>query len=122
MRDAIASASAVAAALLLAGCAAGPFDWLFGSKPPPPTPLPPIAAPADGRVVGAAAALLPAGGAAGPFDGLFGSKPPPPTPLQPIATPIEVRVVWQASVGRGAGAVFTPAPAGGPGGAAAPPR
>ncbi len=52
MRGAIVSTSAaVAAALALAGCAGGPFDWLFGSKPPPPTPLQPIATPIAVRVV-----------------------------------------------------------------------
>jgi outer membrane protein assembly factor BamB len=53
MRDAIASASAVAAALLLAGCAGSslnPLDW-FGSKAPPPAPLQPISTPIEVRVV-----------------------------------------------------------------------
>ena len=52
MRGAIASTSAaLAAALALAGCTSGPFDWLLGSKPPPPAPLQPISSPIEVRVV-----------------------------------------------------------------------
>jgi outer membrane protein assembly factor BamB len=47
----VATAAAVAAALALAGCASDPFGWLFGSKPPPPAPLQPIASPIAVRVV-----------------------------------------------------------------------
>jgi outer membrane protein assembly factor BamB len=52
MHGAIVSTSAaLAAALALAGCGTSLGDWLFGSKPAPPTPLQPISTPIEVRVV-----------------------------------------------------------------------
>ncbi len=45
------AALAVAAALALGGCQSDPFEWLVGSKPPPPAPLQPIPAPIAVRVL-----------------------------------------------------------------------